>query len=299
MMKRILVIVGPTAVRKSLLSIELAKQLGGEIISGDAMQFYRGLDIGTAKLSEAERQGVPHHLIDILPPEAAFSVADYQAVVRREIAALQARDVTPIIVGGSGLYLQSILYDYRFPGEKRDDHVTEYYDLLASGELMMRLSISDPDLAKTIDINNRRRLLRALEIVETSESIPASTRKQPFYPDFLIIGLQMERSLLIDQIELRVDKMIQNGLIEEARRLFDAGIRGQSTMAIGYKELFRYFMKEISLSDAIELIKTNSRRYAKRQMTWFRNQMDPIWFHVDPHDFQKTIAEVTKFLTKK
>ncbi len=293
MMKKVIAIVGPTAVGKTKLSIEIAKAFNGEIISTDSMQFYQGLDIGTAKIKKIETEGVKHHLIDILKPDAEFSVAEYQEIVREKIDELHKNDILPILVGGSGLYISSVLYDYNFKGEKRSDETKRIYSQMDTDELYEILQDQSPKLAKTVDKYNRRRVLRALE--KSDKDIDDSGSRL-FYTDALIIGLDLERENLYQRIDRRVDEMIDSGLIEEAKALFDLDIDSQATKAIGYKELFPYFRGEMNLEDCIELIKRNSRRYAKRQITWFKNKMEATWFEVNTLDFKETVNLVLSFL---
>jgi len=290
-MKPIIVIVGPTAVGKSELGIRIAQHVGGEIISGDAFQFYKGLDIGTAKLSMSEWRGVPHHLIDILSPTDAFSVADYQKVVRAKIDELLQKDITPILVGGSGLYIQSVLYDYRFTGTKREEDPELIK--MANGELWNLLYNIAPDIAAVTDIANRRRLLRAIELANgQTEDEPQMTGKNLFYQSVKIIGLEMPRDVLYAAIDQRVDTMMNLGLEAEVKKLHEAQIRSQATMAIGYKELYSVFDGLSTLDTAVSLIKQQTRRYAKRQLTWFKNQMNATWYTVDPLNFEATVQAV-------
>lgn len=282
----VIAIVGPTAVGKTALSIELAKKLDGEIINGDSMQVYRELNIGTAKITQEEMDGIPHHLLDILAPTDSFSVADYQQVVREKIAEIQARGKMPIIVGGTGLYIQAVLYDFRFTEEKIDDEVRAAYyaDLERVGPEAMhaRLAAVDPDTAKMIHPNNTRRVIRALEMAEHSDvkkSHEAQHQGEQALYNHLIIGLNMDREKLYNRINLRVDMMLEQGLVEEVRGLYDRGIRDvQSIRAIGYKELYDYFDGRETFEQAIENLKQNSRRYAKRQLTYFRNKMTITWY---------------------
>ena len=297
-MNKVIAIVGPTASGKSLLGIRLAKLLDTEVISSDAMQLYIGMDIGTAKLSLQERDGVKHHLLDILEPQVSFSVADYQKLVREKIASLHDLGKTPILVGGSGLYLQSVLYDYQFIGDKRQGDSKEAYTDFSNDELVSLLAKADPALAKTIHPNNRRRLIRSLEIAGLGAIECRNPGKNLYYPNTVIIALNLDRKALYSRIEKRVDEMISKGLVEEAKKLFVDDIRSQSVMAIGYKELFPYFRGEASLDDSIKMIKQNSRRYAKRQLTWFRNKMVATWFEVDETDFENTIRQVTDYIIK-
>ena len=298
----ILCIVGPTAVGKTKMSIELAKQLNGEIISGDSMQIYRGMDIGTAKATLEERQGIPHHLIDEKNPDEPYSVAAFQQTVRAKIAEIQSRGKLPIIVGGTGLYIKSVLYDYEFASESESKEVDEEkYGDLTNEELHAKLAAIDEAGAKEIHPNNRKRVIRALEIYETSgvkksEMIERQEHKMIY--DACLIGLTDDRAILYDRINKRVDVMYETGLVEEVKSLFDRNIseNAQSIRAIGYKELYDYFKGLISLEGSKELIKRNSRRYAKRQYTWFNNQMDVTWFHVNVNDFDQTVNEVLTYI---
>ncbi|MBP3909297.1 MAG: tRNA (adenosine(37)-N6)-dimethylallyltransferase MiaA [Turicibacter sp.] len=301
----VLCIVGPTAVGKTKMSIELAKQLNGEIISGDSMQIYRGMDIGTAKATMDERQGIPHHLIDEKNPDEAYSVAAFQQTVRAKMEEIKSRGKLPIIVGGTGLYIKSVLYDYEFAGESESKEVDEAkYGHLSNEELHAKLAAVDEAGAKDIHPNNRKRVIRALEIYETSgvkksEMIEKQEHKMIY--DACLIGLTDDRTVLYDRINKRVDVMYETGLVEEVKALFDEGIpaESQSIRAIGYKELYDYFKGFISLEESKELIKRNSRRYAKRQYTWFNNQMDVTWFKVDVQHFDKTVQEVLTYVQNK
>ena len=301
----VLCIVGPTAVGKTNMSIELAKQLNGEIISGDSMQIYRGMDIGTAKATMDERQGIPHHLIDEKNPDEPYSVAAFQQTVRAKMEEIKSRGKLPIIVGGTGLYIKSVLYDYEFAGESESKEVDEAkYGHLSNEELHAKLATVDEAGAKDIHPNNRKRVIRALEIYETSgvkksEMIEKQEHKMIY--DACLIGLTDDRNVLYDRINKRVDTMYETGLVEEVKALFDEGIpaESQSIRAIGYKELYDYFKGFISLEESKELIKRNSRRYAKRQYTWFNNQMDVTWFKVDVQHFDKTVKEVLTYVQNK
>ncbi len=296
-MRPVVTIVGPTGVGKTSLSLAVAAAYRAEIISGDALQFYRGFDIGTAKLPVGERRGIVHHLMDFLDPEAPFSVAEYQKTVRAAIADLQQLDVLPVLVGGSGLYLQSVLYDYRFSGTGRDRSDDPVTAALGTAELYERLKVLNPALAEKAEPENRRRILRMIDIACTATTaIDLESGKNPFYDHFIVIGLDMPRDLLYQRIEQRVDQMMAAGLLAEVAGLHARGIRGQAAAAIGYKELYRHLDGEISLDQAIAAIKQHSRNYAKRQLTWFRNQMEATWFTVDPDHFETTVAAVIRFL---
>jgi len=281
----VVAIVGPTASGKTALSIKMAKAFDGEIINGDSMQIYKGLDIGTAKITEDEMEGIPHHLLDIKEPTESFSVAEYQTLVREKIAEIQSRGKLPIIVGGTGLYVQAVLYDFQFTKEEVDEEARKkYYDELAAigpDAMHAKLMSLDPETAKTIHPNNTRRVIRALEMVElhgVSKASEEHNRGNIALYHHLIIGLDMDREKLYERINLRVDLMMEKGLLEEVKGLYERGIRDvQSVQAIGYKELYAYLDGKLTLPDAIEQLKQNSRRYAKRQLTYFRNKMDVEW----------------------
>lgn len=283
----VVAIVGPTASGKTALSIKLAKKYNGEIINGDSMQVYRGLDIGTAKITEEEMEGVPHHLLSFKEPTEAFSVADYQRLVRTKIAEIRAREKLPIIVGGSGLYVQAVLYDFQFTEEQVDEVARKAYyeelEKLGPEAMHEKLKKLDPQTAESIHPNNTRRVIRALEMIELSGVSKASEAQNrgeiPLYNHVVLgLGQNMSREELYDRINHRVDVMMDNGLLEEVKSLWQQNIRGvQSIQAIGYKELYDYLDGKCSLDEALESLKQNSRRYAKRQLTYFRNKMD-IYF---------------------
>lgn len=285
----VVAIIGPTASGKTALSIRLAKEIDGEIINGDSMQIYRHMDIGTAKITETEMEGVPHHLLDIKEPTEGFSVAEYQQLVRGKIEEIQARGKMPIIVGGTGLYVQSVLYDFQFTEQEVDESARENYykelEVLGPEAMHAKLLQMDPAAAASIHPNNTRRVIRALEMAELAGVSRAEEQFNrgdiPLY-NHLIIGLDMDREKLYERINLRVDLMMEAGLVEEVRALYDAKIRDvQAIKAIGYKELYAHFDGLVSLDEAVEQIKQNSRRYAKRQLTYFRNKMDIAWIGND------------------
>ncbi|MCL1630809.1 tRNA (adenosine(37)-N6)-dimethylallyltransferase MiaA [Sporolactobacillus sp. CPB3-1] len=305
-MNETLVIVGPTAVGKTKLSIYLAKRFQTEIINGDAFQVYRGMDIGTAKVTRQEAQNVPHHLIDICDPSEPYTVADYQIDARRILENLSTRGKMPIIVGGTGFYIKAALYDYHF-GSTGADH--QYRLSLArfaeeKGKLALheRLKALDPDAAKQIHPNNLVRVMRALEVIhETGRPFSRHDQReisQCLYP-FFCIGLTLDRALLYARINARVDQMIENGLINEVRALYDQGLHGaQAMQAIGYKEFIPYFDGRVPLADAIDQLKKHSRHYAKRQYTWFNHQMPIHWIDMTEalDDFQAKAEEIHRFV---
>lgn len=296
----VVAIVGPTAVGKTALSIELAKACNGEIINGDSMQIYRGLTIGTAKITKEEMEGVPHHLLDIKEPTDTFSVAEYQRIVREKIEEIALRGRVPIIVGGTGLYVQSVLYDFRFTEEhKTDSNLMKELEQLSSDDLYSRLIELDPIAANEIHPNNVQRIMRAIERVELSgkskNEIEQNQGNEKIYPHY-IIGLTIDRAHLYERINKRVDIMMDNGLLDEVKGLHRNGIRDvQSIQAIGYKEIYEYLDGNVSLEEAIDNLKQNSRRYAKRQLTYFRNKMEIHWY--DPFtESERIIKEIKAIL---
>ncbi len=298
-MKTIIVaVIGPTATGKSTLAIRLAERFGGDIVSADAFQIYRDMDIGTAKVSRFQREKTIHHLIDVFEPEATISVHDYQQLARETISNLRDKGTNVFLVGGSGLYLQSILYDYRFTGEKRKPIDSAYQDM-NTAELYCLLQEKDPELAKIVHPNNRRRILRSLEIAGSDNVLSRVPGKALYYKDAIVIGLRLERTILYEHIEARVDGMIASGLVDEAKKLYCRNLSLQAASAIGYKELFRHFRGEIDLDQAIAMIKQNSRRYAKRQMTWFNNQMAPEWIDITGLDEKQVFDQAVMLIEKR
>lgn len=307
-LKKVLAIIGPTAVGKTALSIEIAKQYQGEVISGDSMQVYRGLDIGTAKIMPVERQGVPHYLIDIREIDERYSVADFVAESRQLIDQITARGGLPIIVGGTGFYLKALLYDMNLGGDQYEatESVRKKWHTYAATNgqqaLWDHLNQIDPDAAEKIPVSNERRIVRALEVYEQTGQLfsKQQTTLTPRY-DALVIGLNTDRARLYQRIEQRVDQMIDEGLETEARQLYDAG--GQSLAAgkgIGYRELFPYFDGQITREMAIDKIKQDTRHYAKRQLTWFRHQIPVEWFDLlaDPTAKDQIEDAMTDWLSK-
>lgn len=287
----IICIVGPTGVGKTKLSIELAKKLNGEVINADSTQVYRTLDIATAKVTESEKESIKHHLFDIKDITEDYTVYDYQIDSRKVIDDIISRGKTPIIVGGTGLYIKACLYDYKFNIEENKYDFSKY----SLDELYDKLISIDPDT--TIHKNNRKRIERALTMYYNNNEVKEKTDKLLY--DVVFIGLTCDRDTLYKRINDRVDIMLKNGLLDEAKKIYETGIRTKAVMTpIGYKELFKYFDGEISLSDAIELIKKRSRNYAKRQYTWNNHQIDVNWFNVDFDNFTNTVNEVTNFINK-
>ncbi len=294
---KVLAIVGPTAVGKTAVGIQVAKELNGEIVSADARQLYRGMNVGTAKPSGEELRSVPYHLIDIAEPGEYFSAGIYAEMGHKVISDLISRGKLPIIVGGSGLYFRALI-DGLFTGESRSDEVRESLsaEVKNSGLEVMyeKLLKIDADYAKLISPNDEMRITRALEVYEiTGRTLSESFAQQSDEPllNSLIIGLRMERKLLISRIEERVEKMIASGLVEEVKQLLEAGYREdiKKIPTIGYNEVIDYLDGEIDESRMIIDIKVNSRRYAKRQMTWFKKDERIVWIDID---FEKNAAEV-------
>ena len=287
-MKKIIVITGPTGVGKTRLSVKLAKKLKGEIINADSMQVYKGLDIGTAKIREVEKENVPHHLFDICNVYDNYTIYNYQQDAREMIEKIEKKNKTPIFVGGSGLYIKAALYDYKLVDEKFHSE----FDELSNKELLNEIKKHyDTD----IHINNRKRLVRELNKIKNN-STNISNINEPIY-DIVVIGLTTDRERLYEIIDKRVDIMIKDGLIKEVKELYDDNVNTKAIgTGIGYKELYKYFNGEITLDEAIDLIKKNSRNFAKRQYTFFNNQMKVNWFNVDFDNFDNTINEVYEFI---
>ncbi len=302
---RVLVVVGPTGVGKTKMGVELAKALNGEVISGDSMQIYKGMDIGTAKVTQEEMDGVIHHCVDILEPTDTYSVKDFQDTVRAKIKEISEKGKLPIIVGGTGLYIKAALYDYEFK-ETKDDHslIQEKYKDYDNVALYNHLLSIDKKSAEDLHPNNRRRVLRAIEIFEeTGEKKSEILEKQEHVClyDAYFIGLTLDREVLYERINLRVDIMARNGLEQEVTTLlnqYDLTKENQSMKAIGYKEWFDYFENRVSKEEMYELIKQHSRQYAKRQYTWFKNQFDVHWYYVNLKDFNETVQQVLEDVKK-
>ncbi|WP_394966712.1 tRNA (adenosine(37)-N6)-dimethylallyltransferase MiaA [Candidatus Allofournierella merdipullorum] len=283
---------GPTASGKTAFSVQLAKRLGGEIVCADSMQIYKGLDVGTAKATKEEMEGVPHHLMDFLPPEQTFSVADFVEAANREVKDIAARGRLPILVGGTGLYIESFLNGVRFAEQKADPALREKLEQEAAAlgpeAMHQKLAAVDPDYAATVHPNNVGRVVRALELYyatgktmsrQRAESLPETP---PF--DSLVFCLApADRAQLYRRIDLRVDRMLEAGILEEAKLVFEnRGCYRTAAQAIGYKEFFPYFEGTAELAACADKLKQASRNYAKRQLTWFRRMENIIW--LDPGD---------------
>jgi len=290
----IIVIVGPTGVGKTKLSIELAKKYNGEVINADSMQVYKGLNIGTAKVTESEKENIPHHLFDICEVEEMYTIYDYQKDLRNKITKLEQQNKNIIIVGGTGLYIKAGLYDYKF----KQEQVQKEYNDLTNEQILNKIKIYEPDC--DIHINNRKRLIRLLNKYE-QDLITEKSGNNPLY-NFYMIGLTTDRETLYNKINNRVDKMIDDGLLKEVKYFYDKNINSKSIQTgIGYKELYEYFDKKCSLEDSINKIKSNSRHYAKRQYTFFNNQFkDKIhWIETNYEDFDQTVTTAIKYIENK
>ena len=288
----VIVVLGPTSVGKTKMSVELAKLLNGEIINVDSTQIYKDLDIATAKIKENEKDGIPHHLFDIKNIKEDYTVYDYQKDCRNKIEEILCQNKTPILVGGTGLYIKAALYDYKF-----NDEVNNQFEDLTNEEIFNKLKELDENI--DIHINNRKRLVRALNYcLNNNLKFSEKEKTDKLLYDTVFIGLTTDRNILYDRINKRLDVMVKDGLLEEAKKIYDSNIRTKAIMTpIGYKELFPYFENKKSLEECLELIKQNSRKYAKRQYTWFNNQMDVVWFNVDFDNFNNTIKEVYNYIT--
>ena len=306
MKESLLVIVGPTATGKTALAVEVAKKIPAEIISGDSMQVYRYMNIGTAKASKEEQEGIPHHLIDILNPDEEFSVSIFQDKVTRLISDINSRHKLPILVGGTGLYVRSIIDHYNFSEASTDWELREQLQrqALENGNeyLHDRLAEVDKAAANRIHPNDTRRVIRALEVYHhTGKRISESQDRDEYSEskyNMLMYGLTMEREKLYDGINKRVDTMITDGLIKEVKALLLRGFdsRMTSMQAIGYKEVIDYLEGMNTLEEAIEAIKQNTRRFAKRQLTWFRRDRRIEWLHVET---KQTIANLAQQINDK
>lgn len=290
-MQDIIVIVGPTGIGKTKLSIELAKKLDAEVINGDSVSIYKDLDIGSAKPTIEEREGIPHHLIDIRDVEEDYTVFDYQKDVRQKIEEITSHNKRVIIVGGTGLYIKAGLYNYTFT----EGTTYNQYEDMTNQEILDR--IKKFKVVETPDVNNRKRLVRLLNKVENNEDL--SKNKDELLYNIKTIGLTTPREILYERINKRVDIMINNGLLEEINSLKDRYPNSRIlNSGIGYKEFYDYLYNDKSLETVIEEIKQNSRRFAKRQYTFFKHQFDTTWFEVDLNNFDKTINEVLDFIQK-
>lgn len=299
----ILAVAGPTASGKTSLGVELAKEYNGEVISADSMQIYKGMDIASAKPAEEEMQGIPHHLIDFLDRGTVFSAADYVKLANEKIREVLGRGKLPIIVGGTGLYISSLLDNVKFSeGGSDESYRAELYDFAAKNgneALHARLAEIDLEAAESIHPNNLVRVIRALEVYHvtgrTFSELKSESRLEESPYDSMIIGLDYaDRQVLYNRINLRVDEMVGNGLIEEARELWQESGMKTAANAIGFKELIPYFENTMSLEECIDKIKQETRRYAKRQLTWFRKNERINWIILGEFDKKYEILEKSK-----
>ena len=310
MKKKLIFIVGPTSVGKTKLSVDIAKEFSGEIISCDSMQIYREFNIGTAKITEEEIRGINHYMIDILDGNQKFNVSEYKKMVEKYIEIIYSHNNIPIFAGGTGLYVNSILYDFKFteseePNNLREQ-ITEFYEKNGTNLLYDLLLYLDYSSREKIHKNNIKRVIRAIEVClntgkEFSKQCKDYENNNDKY-DYLIIGLTLDRKILYDKINSRVDIMINNGLVEEASSLYKKyGEYSQAFTAIGYKEFIPYFKREITLESCIDNIKQNSRKYAKRQFTWFNRNENIHWIDVE-NGYDEVLFKSKKlvedFLTK-
>ena len=290
----IIVILGPTGVGKTKMSVELAKVLNGEIINADSTQVYRGLNIATAKVTENEKENIPHHLFDIKDISENYTVFDYQKDARLVLEKIKLKGKTPIIVGGTGLYIKALLYDYDFKEENNNYDFSNY----TTEELYNRALEIDPLM--DIHQNNRQRLERFISYYLNNNKVKGKEKTDKLLYDTLFIGLTCDRDILYERLNQRVDQMVNDGLIDEALNLFKSNVRSKAVMTpIGYKELFPYFEGKETLENSLSLIKQKTRNYAKRQYTWFNHQVPVKWFNVDFDDFNNTINEVINYISER
>jgi tRNA dimethylallyltransferase len=289
-MKDIFVIAGPTGVGKTKFSVMLAKIIDAEIINADSMQVYKGMNIGTAKITDSEKDNIPHHLFDICDTNYDYSIYDYQKDCRKTIDNILKRGKKVILTGGSGLYIRAALYDYKFNKEEERKDYSKY----TNEELYEMVKAIDNN--SSIHVNNRRRLERFLD--KNSNKMCVNEKSKPLY-NFDIIGLTTERNKLYDIIDSRVDKMVVDGLLNEVKKFYESGDRSKAIMtAIGYKELYEYFDSKIDLEEALDNIKRNSRRFAKRQYTFFNNQFEMKWFTVNYDNPDNTLNDILDYIRR-
>ena len=307
-MKRIFIITGPTASGKTDFAISCAKELNGEIISADSMQIYRNLDIGTAKPNLTERQDIPHYLIDEVEAGEEYSVQQFVKSARERIDDITSRGKLPIVVGGTGLYIKSLIYPYSFASSKKDVELRKKYNKLLNEKgkeyIFSLLASKDKLASEKIHPNDTKRVIRALEIIEQTgrtKSEQNTESQKPIY-DYVLVALTMDREVLYKKINDRVDKMFDKGLVQEVKTLFDKGKvswESQSMQAIGYKEFKNYFSSAISLDELKELIKKNSRNYAKRQLTFIRGLENVVWFDIEKEREKALKYVVSRFKENK
>jgi tRNA dimethylallyltransferase len=300
---KVLVILGPTGVGKTIISLEVADKIKGEIICADSRQIYRFMDIGTDKPKPEQRKRIIHHLIDVADPDERFTAADFAREAKKIMKDLIATGKSPIVAGGTGLYVKALTRGF-FKGPRGNLKIRERLQELAQQKgnefLHKKLSKVDPEAARRIHPNNLVRVIRALEVYELTGISISKLQKQGLYDkgefDFIKIGLNLDREKLYAKIEKRVDQMMEQGLLDEVIRLTELGYSQKLTplKTLGYKELFSYLERKISLSEAVDLIKKNTRNYAKRQLTWFKKEKDITWFDVEKNSIVKSIVEKFK-----
>ncbi|MBQ6393613.1 MAG: tRNA (adenosine(37)-N6)-dimethylallyltransferase MiaA [Eubacterium sp.] len=300
--KPLVILTGPTSVGKTSLSISLAHEIGGEIISADSMQVYRGMDIGTAKITEEEMDGIPHYLVDILEPDQPFNVVEFQRMAKEAMNRIYSHGKIPILVGGTGFYIQALVYDIDFSEHPEKEDYRRELILLAEEKgkqyLHSLLEEVDPEYAASVHYNNVKKVIRALEYhKETGGKLSAHNREQqertsPY--QFAYLVLNQDRELLYQRINQRVDQMMEQGLLQEVRQLSERGFTPNlvSMQGLGYKEFFEYFNGNLSLNEVVDRIKMETRRFAKRQLTWFRREKDVIWINKGDYPGEKEILAV-------
>lgn len=303
----LIILTGPTAVGKTDLSIQLAKAVDAEIVSADSMQIYKYMDIGSAKVTEEEMQGVKHYLVDEIEPDMPFSVSEYKRMAEEYIDEISSRGKNIIVTGGTGLYLNSLIYDMDFGKSDANQELREELnkELEENGPAYMyeKLVSLDKETAERIHPNNTKRVIRAIEVAMSGEKMNDFSKDLRYNKKYrpIIIVLNRDRQALYDRINLRVDIMLKNGLIEEVKGLLEKGYTKDmiSMQGIGYKEIIKYFDGEYTLDEAIEIIKRDSRRYAKRQLTWFRRYEDAKWFEIDKFDSAEELKDAVVSYVKE
>lgn len=306
-MTPLIILTGPTAVGKTDLSIQLAKAVDAEIVSADSMQIYKYMDIGSAKVTEEEMQGVKHYLVDEIEPDMPFSVSEYKRMAEEYIDEIFSRGKNVIVTGGTGLYLNSLIYDMDFGKSDANQELRDKLnkELEENGPAYMyeKLVSLDKDAAERIHPNNTKRVIRAIEVAMSGEKMNDFSKDLRYNKKYrpIIIVLNRDRQALYDRINLRVDIMLKNGLIEEVKGLLEKGYTKDmiSMQGIGYKEIIKYFDGEYTLEEAIEIIKRDSRRYAKRQLTWFRRYEDAKWFEIDKFDSAEELKDAVVSYVKE
>jgi len=303
-MHNVIVIFGPTASGKTKLSIEFAKEIGAEIISADSMQIYKFMDIGTAKPTEEEMDGIKHYMIDEVYPDEEFSVAKFKKLALEYIKEIISKGKIPIIVGGTGLYINSLIYNIDFSEVETDwelrNKLKKEADEKGNAYLHEKLKAIDPDAAEKIHVNDVKRIIRAIEVYEstgkTISHLQKISRLKPPEYNYIKFGLAMNRARLYDRINKRVDVMLENGLVDEVKKLVELGYdkNAIAMQGLGYKEILAYLRGECSLAEAVEILKRETRRYAKRQITWFKRIEDVCWIDMDNFNNNREIIENLK-----